>query len=147
VAYIPVGLIGALVSPDMLPLLMDNKDVVLVIEDAEKALLSRDVSGNSEIVSTILNLTDGFIGDALNISIIATFNTEKENIDQALLRKGRLRLSYEFKKLSKEDGRTLARSIGKPEENITGEMSLAEIYNMDDDTGYKEIEQRRVGFC
>jgi len=146
IAYIPVSLINSLVSPDMLPLLMDNKDIVLVLEDAEKALLSRDISENSAIVSTILNLTDGFIGQALNISIIATFNTEKDKIDEALLRKGRLRLSHEFKKLSLEDGKTLAKSLGKPESAITEEMSLADIYNLEDHTGYSEPEVRRVGF-
>jgi hypothetical protein len=146
IAYIPVSLINSLVSPDMLPLLMDNKDIVLVLEDAEKALLSRDISENSAIVSTILNLTDGFIGQALNISLIATFNTDKDKIDEALLRKGRLRLSHEFKKLSIEDGKALAKSIGKPESAITEEMSLADIYNLEDNTGYIEPETRRVGF-
>jgi ATP-dependent 26S proteasome regulatory subunit len=147
IAYIPVSLIGQLVSPELMPLLMDNKDIILVIEDAEKALLSRETSENAAIVSTILNLTDGFIGDAMNISIMATFNTEKEKIDSALLRKGRLRLSHEFGLLSLEDSKKLAVAIGKPASAVLEPMSLADIYNMDDDTGYKEPEQRRVGFC
>ena len=125
----------------------DDKDIILVIEDAEKALLSRETSENAAIVSTILNLTDGFIGDAMNISIMATFNTEKEKIDSALLRKGRLRLSHEFGLLSLEDSKKLAVAIGKPASAVLEPMSLADIYNMDDDTGYKEPEQRRVGFC
>lgn len=146
IAYIPVGMINQLVSPEMLPLLTDNKNIILVLEDAEKALVSRDIAENSAIVSTILNLTDGFIGQALNITVIATFNTEKEKIDEALLRKGRLRMSYEFDKLSVSDGRKLAESIGLDPSNIKKEMSLADIYNFEVNTGYEKPEERQVGF-
>lgn len=147
IAYIPVSLINQLMSPDLVPLLMDNKDIVLVMEDAEQALLSRDIAGdNATIVSSILNLTDGFIGQALNISIIATFNTEKDKIDEALLRKGRLRLCHEFGNLPKDLARKLAQSIGHDPERIEGSMSLADVYNLEADTGYKPKEERRVGF-
>jgi hypothetical protein len=145
-AYIPVGMINQLVSPDMLPLLTDNKDIVLVLEDAEKALISRDVAENAAVVSTILNLTDGFVGQALNITVIATFNTDREKIDAALLRKGRLRLSYEFGKLNVKDGKKLAEAIGLDSNKIRKEMTLADIYNFEEETGYEEPEQRRVGF-
>ena len=145
IAYIPVSMINQLVSPEMLPLLTDNKNIVLVLEDAEKALISRDISENAAIVSTILNLTDGFIGQALNITVIATFNTAKEKIDEALLRKGRLRMSYEFNKLSISDSRRLATELNiKADINV--EMTLADIYNYSDTPGYEEPEKRRVGF-
>ena len=147
VAYIPVGMIASLTSPDMVPLLMENKDIVLVIEDAEKALLSRDEAGRSDLVSTVLNLTDGFIGSALNISIVATFNTAKENIDEALLRKGRLKYCHEFKSLSVTQAKALAESIGQDPGSVTEAMSLADVYHMQATTGYQKEEERRVGFC
>jgi hypothetical protein len=147
IAYIPVGLISSLTSPDMLPLLMDNKDLVLVIEDAEKALVSRDESGRSDLVSTILNLTDGFLGQSLNISVVATFNTAKEKIDEALLRKGRLRHCYEFKKLSQEQASKLAKTLGKNVDEVVSDMTLADIYYMETSTGYEPEKERRVGFC
>lgn len=146
IAYIPVGMINQLVSPDMIPLLMDNKDIILVIEDAEKALISRESSENSDVVSTILNLTDGFIGNALNISVVATFNVEKEKLDAALLRKGRLRHSYEFKKLTVQQAKRLAKSIGADSSKVTEDSTLADIYNMEVDTGYTAPVVRRVGF-
>jgi len=146
IAYIPVGMINQLVAPEMLPLLTENKNIVLVLEDAEKALVSRDIAENSAIVSTILNLTDGFIGQALNITVIATFNTAKDKIDEALLRKGRLRMSYEFNKLSVKDSKTLAKSLNLNPDKITEATSLADIYNFEDNTGYEETEQKRVGF-
>jgi ATP-dependent 26S proteasome regulatory subunit len=130
----------------MMPLLMENKDIVLVIEDAEKALVSRDESGRSDLVSTILNLTDGFLGHALNITVVATFNTAKEKIDEALLRKGRLKHCYEFGKLSKEQARKLADSLNLPRTSITESMTLADIYNLEAETGYVKEEEKRVGF-
>ena len=146
IVYIPIGLIASLTSPDMMPLLMNNKDIVLVIEDAEKALVSRDESGRSDLVSTILNLTDGFLGHALNISVVATFNTAKEKIDEALLRKGRLRQCYEFGKLSKEQARKLADSLNLATDKIDGDMTLADVYHLEAETGYVKKEEKRVGF-
>jgi len=131
IAYVPVGLIDSLTSPEMLPLLMGNKGLILVIEDAEKALLARNHDqGNSSLVSAVLNLTDGFIGSALGVSVIATFNTDREKIDAALLRQGRLKASHEFELLSKENAQKLIDHLGK-QFTATDPMSLAEIYNLD----------------
>jgi hypothetical protein len=42
---------------------------------------------------------DGLMSDDLGIKFICTFNEEVTNIDEALMRKGRLACMYEFKKL------------------------------------------------
>jgi hypothetical protein len=148
IVYVPINLIDSLVSPDFLPLLISNRNLILVIEDAEKALISREENtGNSSIVSAILNLTDSFIGNALNVTIIATFNTKKDNIDKALLRKGRLKLSHEFKKLETAEAQKLIDSL-KFDYVATEAMSLAEIYYLYEDNKFKDSprEDRIVGF-
>lgn len=147
VVYVPVGMIGVLTTPEFLPLLMENKGAVLVVEDAEKALLSRDDSDSgASIVSTVLNLTDGFVSEALNISIVATFNTDKDNLDKALLRKGRLKGSYEFKKLSIKDSKRLLAHLNV-EHDVQQEMTLAEIYNVRETLSFKEPAKKViVGF-
>ena len=61
---------------------------ILIIEDAERVISDRESNGSPAGVSNILNLTDGILGDCLNIQVIATFNMKREKIDQALLRKG-----------------------------------------------------------
>jgi hypothetical protein len=43
---------------------------------------------------------DGLMSDDLGIKFICTFNEEVTNIDEALMRKGRLACMYEFKKLT-----------------------------------------------
>lgn len=130
-AYVPIGLIDSLTSPDMLPLLMANKHLILVIEDAEKALISREnIDSSASLVSTILNLTDGFIGTALGISVIATFNTAREKIDEALLRRGRLKAAHEFKELSIAKAQKLIDHLGK-KHTAKEPMTLADIYHLD----------------
>ena len=81
---------------------LQNK--LVVIEDAESLLVARD-DGHKErttSISDLLNFTDGLVGDALNIKVIATFNTNVEEIDQALLRKGRLFYRQMFDNLNFE---------------------------------------------
>lgn len=144
VVYVPINLINSLMSPDFLPLLLNNQNSILVIEDAEKALLSREDSPeNSSLVSAILNLTDSFISTTLNISIVATFNTAKENLDKALLRKGRLRHSYEFKKLKAEEAQALINHLGF-DHKTTSAMTLADIYNLNEDPGYKAAPEKVI---
>ena len=144
IAYVPVALIDSLVSPDFLPLLTANRNLILVIEDAEKALVSREEgTGSSSVVSAMLNLTDSFIGNTLNVSIIATFNTKKDNIDKALLRKGRLKLSHEFKELNVEDAQALINSLSI-DYRATEPMSLAEIYHLHEDNRFKADDNTRV---
>ena len=147
IVYIPINLIDHLVSPDFIPLLMSNRNMILVIEDAEKALVSREENtGNASIVSSILNLTDSFISSTLNVTIIATFNTRKDKLDKALLRKGRLKISHEFDKLSVEDSQKLVDSLGLDHE-VTEAMTIADIYYLNEDNHLAEEKpEPRIGF-
>lgn len=131
IIYIPTHLTSAISSPNFISFVKsDLSNSVLVIEDAEQVLLTRE-NGEShkEAVSNILNMTDGILADALNILIICTFNTDMENIDKALLRKGRLLLQYKFDELSKDKTDALCNKLfGK----TTGKaMPLSDIYGLD----------------
>lgn len=130
--FIPTTFIESLVSPSLIPLLLKHRNSVLVLEDAEKAVISRDRGqGNESLVSTLLNIGDGILGSMLNISIILTYNTSKDKIDEALLRKGRLMYEYKFDALSKEDSKTLFKKLNKTFE-VMKPMTLADIYNFED---------------
>ncbi|TDN81059.1 ATPase family protein associated with various cellular activities (AAA) [Salegentibacter sp. 24] len=125
--FISPKMAGNLDSVEITRLLLDNKNCIIVIEDAEGLVVSRKHERNSNL-SMILNLTDGILGESLGIQIIATFNTELKNIDSALIRKGRLKLSYEFKELPEEKTSRLLLKQGI-EVNNPGPMTLAEIFN------------------
>lgn len=122
-----------------------GKDSIFIIEDAEELLRKREENRYFDVVSTLLNLSDGIIGSLLNIKIICTFNGREENIDEALLRKGRLSLKYKFELLSSEKSQALSNFLGF-KSKIDKPMSLADIYNQDVETGYVKEERKRVGF-
>ena len=117
-------------EPSIIPFLMDHKNSILIIEDAERVIADREGNGSPAGVSNILNLTDGILGDCLNIQILATFNMKREKIDQALLRKGRLIAEHKFEKLNVEDSNKLLKFL-KKEHEVNEAMSLADIYNID----------------
>lgn len=118
---------------------LDSKNTVFILEDCEKSLVSRDIQYNP-IINTILNITDGIIGDALGIKLICTFNTSLKKIDKALLRKGRLSMKYEFKKLNKEK---VAKILGHP---VDEDMTLADIYNIDEENDFSKTEKQKIGY-
>lgn len=144
VIYIPLGIFDMLSSPGFLPFLAENTGCVWIIEDCEELVKSREsINGNSGI-SSLLNLSDGLLSDALNIKLICTFNTEIKNIDKALLRKGRLINRYEFKELSPEKTKTLLNLKGIEYQDQQG-LTLAQIYNYTEE-GDLVGEKRGMGF-
>lgn len=145
ILFIPPSMAEMLSDPSMIPFLMDHRDSILIIEDAERVIGDRE-SGNvsSAGVSNVLNLTDGILGDCLSIQIIATFNMRKENIDKALLRKGRLIAEHKFEKLSVDETNKLLKHLEKNTEVKEG-MTLADIYNIDVEV-HKTIKTSKLGF-
>lgn len=144
VIFIPPSTAEALSEPSIIPFLMDHRNSVLIIEDSEKVISDREFGGSSIGVSNILNLTDGILGDCLNIQIIATFNMKKEKIDQALLRKGRLIAEHKFTNLSVDDSNKLLEHIGK-NIKVDEPMSLADIYNIDVEVFKEEVKTKKIG--
>jgi hypothetical protein len=138
VVLIPPHMTSALSSPSFITFVRNSlANHVLIIEDAETVLRARD-SGQSDVsaVANILNISDGIIGDALNILIICTFNTDIDNIDPALLRKGRLLLEYKFDALEYDKKVSLLTKIHGISEHeasdlANSKMTLADIYNLE----------------
>lgn len=112
-----------------------SKGTVFILEDCEKILMRRDKGTD---LHTVLNLSDGILGDSLSVKFLCTFNTDLRNIDTALLRKGRLKVRYEMGKLSLEKTK-----LHIPE--ATEGMTLAEIYNREENS-YGKQERKKIGF-
>jgi hypothetical protein len=152
--YVPTNMLEYFTTdPNCLSILMKRPNSVIILEDAEKAILKRESGENNACVSSLLNLSDGIMSDIMKIAIILTYNCPKQNIDEALRRKGRLLVDYEFKPLSKDDAVALAKFLEYPddfiEEKITEEMALADIYNLKmeiDFQGKKKDVERVIGF-
>lgn len=141
--FLPPNLASVVTNPEMISILMDCPNSIFVIEDAEHIVIDRNQEGNSP-VATLLNITDGFLSECLNLQIICTFNTDISKIDSALLRKGRLIAKYEFKELSVAKVNALSQKIGK-QINIQTPMVLSSIYNCDD-SDFSKPKTTSIGF-
>lgn len=130
VLFVPPSMAEMLSEPSIIPFLMDHRNSILIIEDAERVIADREGNGSPTGVSNILNLTDGILGDCLNIQIVATFNMKREKIDAGLLRKGRLIAEHKFENLTKEETNKLLKCLNKDVISESG-LSLADIYNID----------------
>lgn len=144
VIFISPKMAGELDNINMTTFLLNNRNSVLVIEDAEELIASREEIRNSNL-SMLLNLTDGLLGESLGIQIIATFNTDITNIDKALLRKGRLTTIYEFTKLSIERTNTLLNILGHIEK-VNEPLAVTDIFNFNSDNNYIPKQKKLVGF-
>lgn len=138
---LPPGMAKEFSNPSFIPFLLKEKIDLIVCEDAEIALLSRDEIRN-EAVSSILNMTDGIMGDVLKTKILCTFNVPTSRVDSALLRPGRLKYYWEFEALKIAECDRLLEHLGHPKQGK--EMSLAEIYNFGETSGFKEKEKRSM---
>lgn len=127
--FIPPSFGEILVSPSFLSFMMNQKNSVLIIEDAESILKTRK-GGQNHAVSNILNLTDGILAEMLGIQVICSLNCNINQIDEAILRPGRLLKEYSFGKLNLEKSNMLLKKYHKDKDYVTStELTLAQIYN------------------
>lgn len=142
--YFPSALVPLLGEPSFTDFFPRLKDSILILEDCEDALRSRESSGENRAVNQLLNLSDGLL-KSLGIKFICTFNAPPEGIDEALLRKGRLYSKYEFNKLNPEKSSALLSKLYKKEITVTEPMSLADIYYYDE-ASYENAPTQQIGF-
>ena len=137
VYYMDANVLSSFSDAEFLSFAMSTlKNNVVIFEDCEKILADRTSSENP-FLNTLLNLTDGFLAEALKIHFICTFNCTLSKIDKALLRKGRLSLRYEFKELSVD-------KVKKILPDATSPMTLADIYNKESNA--VGGEKKKIGF-
>lgn len=143
--FIPAAFASVLSDPGFLPFAVASlNNSVLILEDAEEILKDR-AAGGCGTVSNILNITDGILGKLVQVKIIATVN-KSHVIDAAIVRKGRLRLRYEFEKLVPEKANKLFTKLGKVSTTDVP-MTLADIYNIEAETDEPTtLKKKKIGF-
>lgn len=122
--------------------------LVLVLEDAEQLLLNRRDMRDG-LASSLLNFTDGFVGDMVRTHLVCTINSEVKDLDEAVLRPGRQRFFREFDLLDFSQALALAEKLGV---SLTEKRSysLAEIYHFKDTQSSDRLNgaaQRPIGFA
>lgn len=143
--YVPLNMVGSLNEPEFLPFISQYRDSILIIEDCENLIQSRKNNGSSSSLVNLLNMGDGLLGDALRLKIICTFNADLKEIDEALLRKGRLVVRYFFDKLNADKSVSLQKEI-KREPLLNEALTLADIYNADENDLVGDAHKKSIGF-
>ena len=128
---VPASMTSKLAEPGLLDVFVNDEKTydrrVFILEDSDHALVPREGDNLSEI-SALLNLTDGLIGKALNLSIICTTNAASIKIDRALKRAGRLCREIAFQPLSFEHASKVANRLGVRMPALGSKYTLAELY-------------------
>jgi ATPase family associated with various cellular activities (AAA) len=120
-----------------------EKKFVMILEDSEKALMKREDDNRSQ-VSALLNITDGLLADFLKLQVICTINCMSSELDQALLRPGRLIAHKIFGRISHDEAQMIAKKLGKTLP-LKVDYSLAEIFN--EAVEAPEKNEKTVGFA
>ncbi len=117
---------------DIIDLYWENKNVIIILEEAEPLMVSKDERRNLHFTK-LLNYSSGFL-ETKTIFILST-NRPVENIDPALIREGRLLAYLRFENFRKEeDIIEWCRFHKADEEKVLQrlrekrELSLAELY-------------------
>jgi len=145
--FIPPTNLSILVNPEFIGFWSRQRKsypdfkMIVILEDAEEALMPREAD-NRDKVSAILNLSDGMLSDFVELQVICTINCSAAEIDQALMRPGRLVSHRIFKRLDRAQASALSESLGK-RLPIADDYSLAEVF-----AGEEEVFRCRlpIGF-
>ena len=135
------SLVGSLSGPELIPVLLeqkeDGKPVVLIMEDADHALVTR-ARGSLTQLSELLNMGDGMLGDLVDLRVIATTNAESTQLDPAVVRPGRLCAHVEMEALTaKHANEVYNRLTDQDETAFTKVSTLAEVYRLAKQDGWK----------
>lgn len=121
--------------------LFDKDSDILVIEDADTILLSRDVD-NNKLMSRFLNVADGLI-KLPNKKIVFTTNiSDFGKVDSALLRPGRCFDVLHTRHLNLIEAQAAAKVANLPVPIEKREYTLADLFNQ----GGPRVQGRSVGF-
>lgn len=83
---------------------LKDKNCVVVIEDADVVLESRELNtANKDLISSILNASDGIMNDFYKTQFVFTSNLKEHNLDDAMRRENRMIYHKVFKKLTKDE--------------------------------------------
>lgn len=102
---------------------------LFIMEDTDEFLQNDAKKRTGQAMSRLLNLADGMIGQGLNALFLITTNEQIDNIHEAVRRPGRALANITFDKLPHDEAKTWLEKRGGDPSVITGEVSVAELYD------------------
>jgi hypothetical protein len=144
---VPSHMVEGLSGPDLIPMLMrarslagSDEPIILIIEDADKALVPREM-GSLGAISTLLNISDGILGSSLNIRIVCTTNAEINEIDSALKRPGRMSRRIHIGKLTPDIASRIYTRLTGEVVSFKNPIALSDIYCLGKATNIKNGDE------
>lgn len=133
---VPSNLVDSLDRPEFMPLLIKVRDehekpIIIIIEDGDTCLLPRK-NDNISTIASLLNLSDGILGAILDIKLVISTNASIKDMDQAIMRPGRLcKQIYVGPLLYEQANKVYHRLMNDNEVSLPYEKTytLAEIYD------------------
>jgi hypothetical protein len=154
---IPSNLIESLDKPEFIPLLMNiknehEKPIIMIVEDGDVCLVPRK-NDNISTITSLLNLSDGILGSIIDIKMVISTNAAIKEMDQAILRPGRLCRNIHVGPLPFDQAnRVYQRLMGTDTAFLPDRRhyTLAEIYdrfnNVDNTPPQTSKSERVIGF-
>lgn len=154
---VPSNMIDSLDKPEFMPLLLNiknehEKPIVMIIEDGDVCLVPRK-SDNISTIAALLNLSDGILGSIIDIKMVISTNAEIRDMDQAIMRPGRLCKNITVGPLPYEQAnKVYQRLMGDNDSKLPNRKhyTLAEIYDKfngkDLPTCSEPLPKRSIGF-
>lgn len=153
-------------GPQLLPLLLSQRrnqegPIILVLEDADKCLVTRQ-GDNINSIQSLLNLGDGILGSLLDLRILATTNAKKLEMEPALMRAGRLSRRLEVSALDPDTAKNVFNHLCPGVDlskffSGSKKITLAEVYSAARKAGWepkgrdintsKNVEDPRASSC
>ncbi len=146
--YLPVTHQELLTSPNMVRFwanesqAYEDKKKVVILEDAE-LLLERGQYGRNGAVANLLNIADGLLGEFLKVQLLCTINCDVSQLDEAIIRPGRLLDYREFPRLSRDHARRIAEKHNRALPDLP-DYALSDIFGQKLDTNPRPESKRRV---
>jgi hypothetical protein len=130
-------------GPDFLNVMLElredtNEPIFFIIEDADDCLVERE-RDNMSAVRSLLNYSDGLLGAALDVRIIATTNAKRAEFDSALQREGRLLQHMHVGSLDASKAQQVFEELAGKEtgHRFTDQATLAAVYYAAREHGWK----------
>lgn len=121
--------------------LFSKEDDVLIIEDADVILTSRD-KDNNKMMSRFLNVSDGLIKLPNKKLIFTTNISDFSKVDSALMRPGRCFDVLKTRELNLEEAQAAAKAANLAIPMERREYTVAELFHQ----GTKQQKTRRIGY-
>lgn len=121
--------------------LFDEDSDILIIEDADTILASREAVGNS-LMARFLNVSDGLVKYPNKKIVFTTNLSDFGKVDAALIRPGRCYAVVHTRPLNLSEAQAAAKVAKLPIPTERREYTLAELFNQE--AGQRNV--RRVGY-